>query len=46
VIGGYRERGDSDIAELLLSARDQLEESPVVRQATPSADIDEILDLL
>ncbi len=46
VIGGYRERGDSDIAELLLSARDQLEEPPAARQPTPSADIDEILDLL
>jgi RNA polymerase sigma factor (sigma-70 family) len=46
IIGGYRERGDTDIAELLLSARDQLEEPPVTRQTKPSADIDEILDLL
>jgi len=46
VIGGYRERGDTDIAELLLSARNQLEESPVNRKPNPSADIDEILDLL
>jgi hypothetical protein len=46
VIGGYRERGDNDIAELLLSVRDQLEEPPTDGQAAPSADIDEILDLL
>ena len=46
VIGGYRERGDSDIADLLLSARDQLEGPSAARQATRSADIDEILDLL
>lgn len=46
VIGGYRERGDTDIAELLLSARNQLEEPPANRKPNPSADIDEILDLL
>jgi RNA polymerase sigma factor (sigma-70 family) len=46
VIGGYRERGDTDIAELLLSARDQLDEPPADRKSVPSADIDEILDLL
>ncbi|HUY47112.1 MAG TPA: sigma factor-like helix-turn-helix DNA-binding protein [Streptosporangiaceae bacterium] len=46
VIGGYRERGDNDIAELLLSARDRLDDESVVHPATPSADIDEILDLL
>jgi hypothetical protein len=46
VIGGYRERGDTDIAELLLSIRDQLEEPPVAQSIDQSADIDEILDLL
>jgi hypothetical protein len=46
VIGEYRERGDSDIAELLLSARDQLEGAPAARHPTSPADIDEILDLL
>jgi hypothetical protein len=46
VIGGYRERGDSDIAELLLPVRDQLDGGPAARPAVPSADIDEILDLL
>jgi hypothetical protein len=46
VIGGYRERGDTDIAELLLSTRDQLEELPTDRKPNLSADIDDILDLL
>jgi RNA polymerase sigma factor (sigma-70 family) len=47
VIGGYRERGDTDIAELLLSVRDQLDESLAAsQQQAPSADIDEILGLL
>jgi hypothetical protein len=46
VIGGYRERGDSDVADLLLSVRDELEGTAFARPATPSADIDEILDLL
>jgi len=46
VIGGYRERGDSDIADLLLTVRDELDGMAVAREATPSADIDEILDLL
>jgi hypothetical protein len=46
VIGAYRERGDSDIAELLLSVRDRIDDLTVVRRAAPSADIDEILDLL
>lgn len=46
VIGGYRERGDSDIADLLLAARDELEAPPTTGQSAPSPDIDEILDLL
>ena len=46
VIGGYRERGDTDVAELLFAARDQLEEPLVTQKPAPSADIDEILDLL
>jgi hypothetical protein len=45
VISGYRERGDSDIAELLMTVRDQLEDV-VPRTTAPSVDIDEILDLL
>ena len=46
VIGGYRERGDGDVADLLLSARDELESGAAPRRAMPQADIDEILDLL
>lgn len=45
VIGGYRERGDSDIAELLITVRDQLGDDPVLRPA-PSTEIDEIMSLL
>jgi len=45
IIGGYRERGDSDVAELLVSAKQQLE-GTVVERPVPSAEIDEILDLL
>jgi hypothetical protein len=46
VIGGYRERGDSDVVELLLSVRDQLEEPLTSCHAAESIDIDAILDLL
>jgi hypothetical protein len=46
VIGAYRERGDGDIADLLLSARNQLEPEPVMRRSAQSPDIDDILDLL
>jgi hypothetical protein len=46
VIGGYRERGDSDIADLLLSALDALEVAPVDGRPVQSQDIDDILDLL
>lgn len=46
IIGSYRERGDSDIADLLLSLRDMLEGSEPVARAVRSADVDDILDLL
>jgi RNA polymerase sigma factor (sigma-70 family) len=46
VIGAYRDRGDSDIANLLLSARGRLETPPAAGQPAPSPDIDDILDLL
>jgi Sigma-70, region 4 len=46
VIGGYRERGDGDIADLLLSARDQLDGAPVTSGPEQSPDIDDILELL
>ena len=46
VIGGYRERGDNDIADLLLSVRDQLDSTPAVGRSVDPPDIDDILDLL
>jgi hypothetical protein len=46
IIGGYRERGDSDIADLLLSVRDALEGGGPAERAVRSADIDDILELL
>src|SRR5262249_20068260 len=46
VIGGYRERGDTDIADLLVSARSALDGAPVATRTVPSAEIEEILDLL
>jgi len=46
VIGGYRERGDSDIADLLLAARNELEAPHGTGEPARSPDIDEILDLL
>jgi hypothetical protein len=45
VIGGYRERGDTDVADLLLAAKSRLEGRPAPRPV-PSAEIDEIMDLL
>ncbi len=46
IIGGYRERGDDDIAELLLSVREYLETGHVPTDSKHSADVDDILDLL
>lgn len=53
VIGAYRDRGDIDVADLLLDSRPRLERSaepqPTLGAEAPSAeipDIDEILDLL
>lgn len=46
IIGGYRERGDTDIADLLTDARDLLETDPPVERSAPSTDVDQILDLL
>jgi Sigma-70, region 4 len=46
VIGAYRDRGDNDIADLLLSVRDRMEAPPAAGQPAPSPDIDDILDLL
>jgi hypothetical protein len=46
VIGGYRDRGDVDVADLLLSARDQLHSPPASGPSGDAPDIDEILGLL
>lgn len=46
IIGGYRSRGDDDIAELLLTARERLETDHTPGQRHHSADVDEIMDLL
>jgi len=45
IIGGYRERGDSDVADLLVSVKTQLA-GAVIARAVPSAEIKEIMDLL
>lgn len=46
IIGGYRERGDGDIADLLTSVREYLETGHEPTQPKHSADVDEILGLL
>ncbi|MEX5297523.1 sigma factor-like helix-turn-helix DNA-binding protein [Kocuria sp. CPCC 205292] len=46
LIGGYRDRGDSDIADLLIDARQMLETGQTSELPTPQADVDAILDLL
>ncbi|QYF91061.1 sigma factor-like helix-turn-helix DNA-binding protein [Arthrobacter sp. PAMC25284] len=46
IIGGYRERGDNDVAELLLSIREQLEAGYTPSESRHSADVNEILGLL
>jgi hypothetical protein len=46
VIGGYRERGDSDVADLLTSIRDVLDSNDLPEPSASAADIDEIMDLL
>jgi hypothetical protein len=46
IIGGFRERGDDDIAELLISVREYLETGYEPAEQKHSADVDAILDLL
>ena len=46
IIGGYRERGDDDIAELLTSVREYLETGHVPTDVKHRAAVDDILDLL
>lgn len=45
VIGGYRDRGDDDIADLLIAVMEHLEDG-VSPAPVPDADIDEIMRLL
>ncbi|ORL10300.1 hypothetical protein A6I85_19080 [Prescottella equi] len=42
----YRSRGDGEIAELLISGRKQLADSPSLIAPVPAPEISEILDLL
>jgi hypothetical protein len=46
IIGGYRERGDGDIADLLTQAREYLESGNTPARAEHETDVDDILDLL
>ncbi|MFF0083456.1 sigma factor-like helix-turn-helix DNA-binding protein [Streptomyces canus] len=46
VIGGYSERGDNDIATLLIAIRDVLESNDPSPPTASRADIEEIMDLL
>jgi hypothetical protein len=46
IIGGYRERGDGDIADLLTTVRSYLETGASPEAPTHSAEVDDILDLL
>lgn len=46
IIGGYRERGDSDVADMLTSVREVLETAHCPKPTIHMADVDEILDLL
>ncbi|MCV2491663.1 hypothetical protein OF117_20155 [Geodermatophilus sp. YIM 151500] len=46
MIGSYRERGDSDVADLLTSVRESLETGHTPPSPTHRAAVDDILDLL
>ncbi|MBB2745047.1 UNVERIFIED_ORG: hypothetical protein FHR35_004896 [Microbispora rosea subsp. rosea] len=46
IIGGYRERGDDDLADLLTSVRDYLATGVEPGHPVPDTAVDEILDLL
>lgn len=46
IIGAYRERGDSDVAELLTAVRATLETATAPNDELPHVNVDEILDLL
>ncbi|TIC79893.1 hypothetical protein E8D34_19685 [Nocardioides sp. GY 10113] len=46
LIAGYRSRGDDDVADLILAAREYLETGHNPEARTHTADVDDILDLL
>lgn len=46
IIGDYRTRGDDDVADLVLAARECLEAGRIPAGSPHHADVDEILDLL
>jgi hypothetical protein len=46
IIGGYRERGDGDIADLLTSVRHYLETGESAERSLQTTNVDDILDLL
>ncbi|NOR03452.1 hypothetical protein HGK72_25725 [Mycolicibacterium fortuitum] len=46
IIGEYRVRGDDDVADLLVAAREYLETGHVPTKGAHNADVDQILDLL
>ncbi len=46
IIGEYRVRGDDDVADLLVAAREYLETGHVPAKGAHNADVDQILDLL
>ncbi|MEV0156006.1 sigma factor-like helix-turn-helix DNA-binding protein [Micromonospora sp. NPDC050686] len=46
VIGGYRERGDTEVADLLVRARTALEDGVAPSRQVRAAEINDILDLL
>lgn len=46
MIAAYRERGDSDIVDLLIEARNELETGGVTATPQQSADVEEIMELL
>lgn len=46
IIGGYRERGDSDVADLMTEVREYLESGSSPETRANSATVEDILDLL
>ena len=46
IIGAYRDRGDGDVADLLMAAREHLETSAPATVTARSPDVDDIMDLL